>query len=298
LRPDLLLTHNWGAIEWALANRFLPLCRHVHFESGFGSVAEATYRRRVLLRRLALGRAELIVVPSAALYDLATRTWGIDAARVVFVPNGVDLALFGAEHPTEIHPTLAGIAADVIVGTVTSLRPEKNLGRLIRAFAVATAGRRAHLVIAGSGPEQPTLEAAAHAAGVADRVRFAGYVDDPHRLIPGFDIYAMSSNTEQMPNALIQAMAARRAIASTDVGDIKRIVAEPNRAFVVAPEDEAALAGALARLMDDADLRARLGEANRDRAVARYDIERMTAAYRAVFDGTPLPPGNERPDAP
>jgi hypothetical protein len=45
-------------------------------------------------------------------------------------------------------------------------------------------------------------------------------------------------------------------------------------------------------------LRARLGEANRDRAVARYDIERMTAAYRAVFDGTPLPPGNERPDAP
>jgi len=73
LRPDLLLTYNWGSVEWALANRFAPLCRHVHLESGF-SVQEASRQlaRRVWFRRLALGRIEHLIVPSLTLQRLAS----------------------------------------------------------------------------------------------------------------------------------------------------------------------------------------------------------------------------------
>ena len=64
LRPDLLLTYNWGATEWALVNSLFPVCRHIHLESGFGAEeAHGQLRRRVLFRRLALRRAERIVVP-------------------------------------------------------------------------------------------------------------------------------------------------------------------------------------------------------------------------------------------
>jgi glycosyltransferase involved in cell wall biosynthesis len=93
----------------------------------------------------------------------------------------------------------------------------------------------------------------------------------------------MSSDTEQMPNALAQAMAAGRPVAATDVGDVRDIVAEENRPFVTKLGDEPAYAAALARLIDDEALRAALGEANRRRANTVYPLPGMFAAYRALY---------------
>src|SRR5689334_156315 len=73
--PDLLLTYNWGATEWALLNTLLRRGPHIHFESGFGpDESERQVPRRVLFRRLALWGASLIVVPSSTLFDLAANT--------------------------------------------------------------------------------------------------------------------------------------------------------------------------------------------------------------------------------
>ncbi|MEX2647656.1 MAG: glycosyltransferase, partial [Alphaproteobacteria bacterium] len=289
LGPDLLLTYNWGAVDWALANRFVPVCRHVHFESGFGSPEEAHMRRRILLRRLALGRAERIIVPSLRLARLMTDEWRLPATKIHYIPNGVDLTLFGEAPDPSAIPQLARHPGAFVVGTVTSLRREKNLERMIRVFAAAAEGRDAVLLLVGDGAERPALERYARERGV-DRVLFAGFVAAPHRVIGLMDIYAISSDTEQMPNALVQAMAAGRPVVATDVGDIKHIVAEPNRPFVVDPAEESALAACLGRLMDDVAERRRLGAANRARAAERFDIRAMTEAYRAVFDGSPLPP--------
>ena len=91
LRPDLMLTYNWGAIEWAAASRFSPVSRHLHLEAGFSrGEADSQIPRRVLFRRWALARCELVVVPSRQLEDLAHRVWRLPVARVVYVPNGVD----------------------------------------------------------------------------------------------------------------------------------------------------------------------------------------------------------------
>jgi glycosyltransferase involved in cell wall biosynthesis len=140
------------------------------------------------------------------------------------------------------------------------------------------------LVIVGDGPERAGLQALAAALGVAARVSFLGHVAEPAPLFAGFDIFALSSDTEQMPISVIEAMAAGLPVAATAVGDVPAMLAEANLGNIVA-RDDAALAGSLAALLDDADLRRRIGAANRARALAMFDQERMFAAYAALFDG-------------
>ena len=101
------------------------------------------------------------------------------------------------------------------------------------------------------------------------------------------DIFALSSDTEQMPLSLLEAMASALPVAATDVGDVRHMLAPDNAtAELVTQRDDAALAMAIGRLAEDAALRARLGQANRARAEAEFDQRRMFDAYAALFDGS------------
>ena len=105
----------------------------------------------------------------------------------------------------------------------------------------------------------------------------------PEAVLGTFDIFALSSDTEQMPNALLEAMAASRAVAAVDVGDVKSILCEDNRDFVAARDDEAAFAAALSRLLRDPAKRIELGRRNRERVVAAFSQARMFTAYSLIF---------------
>jgi glycosyltransferase involved in cell wall biosynthesis len=285
-RPDVLVTNNWGSIEWAAAN--LPaVVRHVHIEDGFGpEERDRQIRRRVLIRRLALRRSA-VALPSRTLVRIVTETWRLDPRRVHYIPNGIDLTRFsGARDPA----VAAGWSGEgPVIATVAALREEKNLQRLLRAFAAATQAPSAHplpgrLVIVGDGAERAGLQELAAELGVALRVSFLGHVTEPAPLYAGFDVFALSSDTEQMPIAVIEAMAAGLPVAATDVGDVRAMLAEANAPWV-GPRDDAALAASLAALLEDAGIRARVGAANRARALATFDQERMFRAYAALFDG-------------
>ena len=275
-RPDLLVTSNWGSIEWAVANR-PHLVPHIHIEDGFGPEEQAgQLPRRVLIRRLALRRST-VVVPSRTLFRMATDIWRLPAARVHYIPNGIDLAAFAAAAPVRLP------GAGPVIGTVAALRPEKNLARLLHAFRTVAAATPARLAIVGAGPERAALEALAAALGLADRVTFAGHSAAPAGYYRGFDLFALSSDTEQMPLSVIEAMAGGLPVAATDVGDVRAMLAPENAPFVV-PGDPAALAEALLALVRDASARAAIGAANRARATAEFDQETMFAAYAALFD--------------
>jgi glycosyltransferase involved in cell wall biosynthesis len=253
----VLVTHNWGSIEAAMANAFVGL-RHIHIEDGFGpEERDRQILRRVWLRRLFLRRATL-VLPSRTLVRIAADSWRL---KPVYIPNGIDLARFAVADPPPGPPT---------IGTVAGLRPEKNVARLIRAFALLRVPAR--LVIVGDGPERPGLEALATSLGIADRVTFA---------YRHFSVFALSSDTEQMPLSLLEAMASALPVAATDVGDVAAMLAEDNRRFVVAQSD-AALAGALAALLADAGLRRALGAANAARATL-YGEDAMARAYAELL---------------
>ncbi|WP_135467495.1 glycosyltransferase family 4 protein [Crenalkalicoccus roseus] len=274
IRPDVLVTYNWGTIEWALANAW-PLARHVHVEDGFGPEEQsAQLPRRVLMRRAFL-RRRTVVVPSRTLWRIATEVWRLPEARLRYIPNGIDLARFA--------PAAERAAGQpVTIGTVAALRSEKNLARLLRAFRLLPEEGGARLVIAGEGPERASLEALAVALGLGGRVRFTGHVGDPAPLYRTFDLFALSSDTEQMPLSVLEAMAAGLPVVATDVGDVRAMLAAENAPFVTT-RDEAGLAEGLRRLAEDAPLRARIGAANRARAEREYDERAMVGAYAALF---------------
>ena len=286
LQPDLLLTYNWGAVEWALVNRFGARVDHIHFESGFGpDEVDRQIRRRVWFRRLALARSKWVVVPSQTLVSIATNIWRIDPAKLRYVPNGVDCDRFACAPETGIAPGFNKTDGEMIVGTVAPLRPEKNIARLIRAFAGLRRGRDARLVIVGDGTERPRLELLARDLGIAGRTVFTGYVDAPEKVLGWFDVFAISSDTEQMPNALIQAMANGRAVAGVDVGDVRHIVSPGNRALIASASDDDGLRNSIDKLLADEELRSELGRANAVHVREHYAQDRMFRVYAEMFAG-------------
>ncbi len=125
-KPDVLVTGNWGAIEFAMAN--LPaLTRHLHVVDGFGpEERESQIRRRVLIRRLVLSRGK-VIVPSRNLERIATQIWKLPGQVVRYVPNGIDLTRFSPRRGPQEPDGLAARPSPrpMVIGTVAALRAEK-----------------------------------------------------------------------------------------------------------------------------------------------------------------------------
>ncbi len=282
---DVVLTYNWGAVETALANRLLGRKPLVHHEDGFGPDEAITQNvKRVWFRKRALAGARAIVVPSHTLETLATQTWGFPPAKVRNIPNGVDMALYEQAPTADVLAPLIKRPGDVWVGIVSGLRPEKNVARLVDVFgSVAQRFGHAQLVVCGTGSEAPALAAQAAALGLSDRIHFAGFQAHPHRYMGLFDIYAISSDTEQFPIAQVEAMAAGAAFCGTDVGDVKRILPPDQQAYVVPRTDVAAFGVALAGLLADPARCRQLGAANKAHVSATYSLDRMVSAYQSLY---------------
>jgi L-malate glycosyltransferase len=281
---DLVITHNWGSIEWVVAARLLPHQPVLHLEAGFGAdEAQRFMKRRVLARRLVLrGRQVQISVPSHTLWAVATQTWGLHHSMVREIVDGIDYRCFSEATPTSFVPKLDG--STLCIGTVAILRQEKNLGVLLSAFKHMPHACPAQLVIVGDGPEREALEINARELGVEDRVVFTGYTDKPEQAQAAFDIFAITSSTEQVPNSVIQAMAAGKPIVGMEAGDISSMVSAENRPYIVPQGDSQGLIDALTHLLREPSTRTRLGAANQLKAKEQYSSQAMFEAYREIID--------------
>ena len=279
-RFDLVLSYNWGGFDPVMARRLFGGPPLIHHEDGFNEdEAETLDRRRNLYRRIGLGAAHRLVVPSERLEKIARSAWRQVPLRI---PNGIPVARFAGPPQAGAIPGFERRPGEVAIGTVAGLRAIKNLPRLVRAVAAMT-HKAARLIIVGEGPESETIAAEARARGIAARVLMPGFLSDPARWIGHFDIFALSSDSEQFPISLLEAMAAGLPAVATAVGDVPSIVAQDNRPLIVAPGDEAAFAAALDSLSDRADLRRAIGLANRERAQAEFDEKGMIARYGRLY---------------
>lgn len=283
---DLVLTYNWGAMDGVLAHRLfarrMALPPLVHHEDGFNQdEARRLKPQRNLLRRIALPSAAALVVPSRVLEGIALTTWHQPRGRVVRIANGIPLAAFARPVAADALPGLVKRPGDRWLGTMAGLRAVKNLPRLVRAFAAMPPPWQ--LVIAGEGPEREAIAAEAARLGLADRVHLPGFAPDPARVMGLFDLFALSSDSEQFPLSVVEAMAAGLAVVSPAVGDVAAMVAAENAAWIVPPGDEAALAGALSAAAGNTVARSTVGAANRVRAQAEYSEDAMLAAYRTLY---------------
>lgn len=281
-RFDLVLTYNWGAFDAVMARHLFGGPPLVHHEDGFNQDEAGELKtRRNLYRRLGLAAAYRLVVPSARLEAIARKAWAQPPTKVVRIANGIEVCRYSAPPAREI-PGLETRPGEIVIGTVAGLRAVKNLPRLVRAFAAMTSPS-ARLVIVGAGPESERIAAEARARGVADRLIMPGFLADPALWIGRFDVFALSSDSEQFPISLVEAMAAGLPAVATSVGDVASIVSDDNRPLIVEAEDEAAFAAALDSLAERPDLRRGIGRANREKAAAEYDEAGMVANYARLY---------------
>jgi len=276
IKPDIVCTYNWGSIEAAFANAFGAKRPHVHFEDGFGpdERVDKQHARRVRARRMVLKNAH-VVAPSHALEEAASALWRIAPAQVHRIPNGVQFSRFQGSPPA--------LRPSVTVGTVGALRPEKNHQRLIDAYTKADRSKKARLKIVGDGPEQGRLIKSIKANDARRRITLAGATSAPETAYSEFDIFVLSSDTEQAPLTIMEAMAAGLPIVATNVGEVASLVSTENRALITPLGDDDAFMEALSHLLQNSDARASLGAANRKKAKAEFSYGAMVKRHHALY---------------
>lgn len=284
-KPDLLLTTNWGSIEWRLANRKSKI-PHLHCEDGFGPDEAMGSRnikrdlaRRILFTKLATGHDRFaFMAPSSGLLKIFYDDWGVPDQRLHLIPNGIDIYHFTASQESEKKQTVP------VIGSVGALRPEKRFDRLIRIFSSIKKEHAVSLLLIGDGADRAMLEGLVDELGVGDSVTFTGAMSDVRGALAQIDIYMITSDTEQMPISLVEAMAAGKPVVGTDVGDVKRMVASSNAAFIHPSQQEEAMKVSLLELINDPSCAKLIGSENAEKAAKDYSVETMAQHYRKIFD--------------
>ena len=231
------------------------------------------------------GRATAhIVTTGEALRNQLARANRIPLSRMTSVPTGIDLTRFVPGEAANARAKL-GLSQRPTLGIVATLRDWKGHEYLFDAIAQDRAAWAAwNLIVVGDGPHRSKLDARLRSLGLADAVRFVGQQRDVAPWLRALDLFALPSYGEEgVPQAIMQAMACGIAVVSTPVGAIAEAVDDGVTGLLVSPRSATTLATGLARLRDDARLRARFGLAARQRAERDFGIERMLDRMEAVF---------------
>jgi L-malate glycosyltransferase len=173
-----------------------------------------------------------------------------------------------------------------VVGNVAALTGHKDHATLLEAAQVVLRRRPdARFVIAGEGPLRRELESRAREQGLFGRVVFAGFRSDVDRLLPAFSVFCLSSHLEGLGTSVLDAMAFGLPVVATAAGGIPEAVEHGVTGFVVPVRDPVALGQALLDVLEDPELRVRLGAAGRARFVERFTVERMVEETLKVYLG-------------
>ena len=281
-RPDLIVTYNWGAIDGVIVATLARVAPVIHIEDGFGTDEAIRLKwRRVAARRLLLRHIFRTIVPSRTLERTALQQYRLPAAKIKYIPNGVDTNRFTPDSPhAERNHATQGLTT---YGFVGQFRKEKNLESLVRAF-LASDLTNARLVLVGDGPCRPAIERIIHESGSQVRVLLAGAVSDPLAMLRSFDVFVLPSLTEQMPLSLLEAMACGLPAFCTNVGDCSEMLQHPGFPWIANSEQEANLVRGLRAIHSRRERFPEIGSLNRKVCVERYSLDRMVSEHAGLYE--------------
>lgn len=272
LAPDVVHTHNRSPMIYgAPAAKLARVPRLVHTKHGRSDGGLA-------VRALAhLYDAYVAVSDDTA--AVARDTEKVPAKLVHVIDNGIDVAQYAPDAGARgrIRAALKVSPQAVLIGSAGRLVPEKNYGLLLAASAPLVASGAAAVAIAGDGPERDAL----HAAG--PHVTWLGIRHDIPALLAAFDIFALSSATEGLPIAVIEAMAAGLPIMCTAVGGLPKVIRHGETGLLAPAGDRETYATLLAELVHDAGRRGALGDAARADVARRFSLDRVVDDYLALY---------------
>ncbi|NQU43145.1 glycosyltransferase [bacterium] len=204
--------------------------------------------------------------------------------KVHVIYNGVDIESFADESLREASRTALGLGPDdVAIIYHGRLVEQKNPEALIQiAEKVAKPRSGVHVLVVGDGPKRASLERAASTRGLKAKIRFLGRREDIPALLQASDIAVLPSLKEGFSNALVEAMAAGLAVVATDVGGNAEAVQNGQSGWIVPPGDDEAVLDAVARLVDDADVRDRFSVASRRRAEV-FSLDHMVESVERLY---------------
>jgi glycosyltransferase involved in cell wall biosynthesis len=271
-RPDIIHAHNPTSVHYGVVGKLVSGARLVVTDHR-GILRVPTTIEWLLTDAVVAVSRDTARICSAA---------KVTHVRVIY--NGVD--------PTRPTRTRAearaelGLGAEVVAIQVANLLPVKAHDVLVRALGrLRDEGTKLTMLLVGDGPERPKIEALARELDLGpDRLRLLGFRGDVPNLLGASDFFALPSRMEGLPLSALEAMAQRLPVVTTRVGGIPEVVFDGEHGFLVPPDDAAALASAMSRLANDAELRKTLGEAAHARARDVFSFEHMTQKYDELYD--------------
>ncbi|WP_305046446.1 glycosyltransferase [Geoalkalibacter sp.] len=283
IRPDVIHARNWGAWPDVAVGRLLarPLVPLIYSFHGLGVAGYMPWRRRAASKVLVRMTTHLFTV-SRQSRDLMVAHWGWPAERTQVIANGVDTGRF--------FPAPKPRGERLVVGSVGNLRTVKNHRLILDACRPLIAeGLDLEIRIAGEGDQREALTSHAAALGIGERLALWGRVED----IPGFlndlDVFVLSSDSEQHPNALNEAMACAIPSIATRVGCVEDLLDGGRCGAIVEPGDVAGLTQALRDYLVDPDLRRAFGERSLAHVREHYSLAVMLERYGEMYKAVARP---------
>jgi len=281
LTPDVIHAHDPHAV--AMASTALSIVSPSPKPPLVASRRIASHMARNSFSRWKYSQIDCFIANSGAIRDRLVAD-GIPRAKITVVNEGVDVERIVRMPAGNAHAPFYLPTHSPVIGNVAALVPHKGQQHLIDAAAlVVREVPDARFVIVGDGELRESLEKHIKDKHLERHVFLAGFRLDAIELTKGFDLFAMSSVSEGMCTALVDAMAASKAAVATAVGGIPEVMVDGETGFLVPPRDHHAMAEKLVLLLKDPDLRARMGEAALKRARERFTVERMVEGTAAVY---------------
>ena len=276
LRPDVIHARNWGAWpDMALGRLFVwPFVPMIFSFHGLGEAGYMPWRRR-MGSKILVHMTHLLTV-SRQSRDMLVEHWGWPKVRTEVIPNGVDTRRFYPRHSSR--------GNRLIIGSVGNLLTVKNHALILKACARLVAESvDLEIRIAGEGDQREPLTRLAQSLELTERLDLPGWIEDVASFLNGLDIFVLSSDSEQHPNALNEAMACSVASISARVGCVEDLLDGGRCGRIIEPGDEEGLAGALRELASNESLRRNFAEAGLKNVRSHYSLDVMIDQYRELY---------------
>ena len=253
-------------------------------------------RKKILIFQVLNRFTTHILTNSAAARKITAEVEKVSADKITVFYPGVDLARYAASAGNPAAADRLGIPKDApVVGIVANLRPVKNLALFLRAAAlVAAAAPDAAFLIVGQGPLKDELRKLAAELGISGRVFFSSPEGDVPDYLARMSIACLSSNSEGLPNAIMEYMAAALPVVTTEVGGVPELVRDGFNGYLVRDPKPESFAGPIIRLLRDPELRKSMGQRGLERARQEFDGAEAVRRLERFYLGAVKSAGGKR----
>lgn len=286
-RPDVVHTRNWSTLlEGVLPSLLARVPGRVHSFDGLNAdnLGEEPWMR-VQAQRLLMPKIEQVVARSPAMRDAMSTQLGIPIQRIGLIADGIELQRYDAPVDVKALQARFGLTPDEkVLGIVARLDPVKDHRTLFRAMTrLLPAHPQLKALVVGGGPLEAELRSEVASSSLAPHICFTGPQLDVPSLYSLMTVYVQPSLYEGVSGSILEAMASRLPVVSTQVGGTVDIVAEGVSGLLVAPGDDEALADRLHRLLSAPEQAQRLGQAGRAFVEAHFSLEQVLTKYSQVY---------------